>query len=90
MEVNIEELKNEFNPRLQLRQYNLYGKISKQPVTLKKCEHLFYFVCLVENIKVNQLNETICSKCKEPILPEYLVSNIKTNSLLKMLAVACI
>ena len=63
MEVNIEELKNEFNPFLQLRQCNLYDKTSKQPVTLKKCEHLFCFICLVENIKVNQLNENICSKC---------------------------
>ncbi|XP_065682267.1 V(D)J recombination-activating protein 1-like [Hydra vulgaris] len=89
-EIDIEELKNEFNPHLQLCQCNLCGKIPKQPVTLKKCEHLFCFFCIVENIKVKKLNETSCPKCKELILPEDLVTSVKTNSLLNMLTVECI
>ncbi|XP_065641217.1 uncharacterized protein LOC124812048 isoform X1 [Hydra vulgaris] len=89
-EIDIEELKNEFNPHLQLCQCNLCGKIPKQPVTLKKCEHLFCFFCIVENIKVKKLNETSCSKCKELILPEDLVTSVKTNSLLNMFTVECI
>ena len=45
-EIDIEELKNEFNPHLQLCQCNLCGKIPKQSVTLKKCERLFCFSVL--------------------------------------------
>jgi hypothetical protein len=36
LEIDIEELKKEINPHLQLYQCNFCGKIPKQPATLKK------------------------------------------------------
>ncbi|XP_065663350.1 uncharacterized protein LOC136085802 isoform X3 [Hydra vulgaris] len=89
-DIDIEELKNQFNPHLSLCQCNLCSKVPKQPVTLKRCEHLFCFFCLVETIKVKKLNETFCPKCKEPILPTDLVTSVKTNSLLNILTIECI
>ncbi|XP_065683746.1 V(D)J recombination-activating protein 1-like [Hydra vulgaris] len=61
-EINVEELKNEFNPHLQLCQCNLCGKIPKQPVTLKKCEHLFCFFLFSRRYKGKPSEDNIMSK----------------------------
>ncbi|XP_047134470.2 V(D)J recombination-activating protein 1 [Hydra vulgaris] len=90
LEIDNNDLVNEFNPYLQLCICCLCGKIPKQPVFLKKCERLFCFFCLVEIIKIRFFNETACPKCNEPLIPEDLVASNKTNSLIKMLSVECI
>jgi hypothetical protein len=90
LEIDNNDLINEFNPYLHLCVCSLCGKIPKQPVSLKKCEHLFCFFCLVEIIKIRFINETSCPKCNEILIPEDLVSSNKTNSLIKMLTVECV
>ena len=90
LEIDNNDLINEFNPYLQFCICSLCGKIPKQPVSLKKCEHLFCFFCLVEIIKIRFINETSCPKCNETLIPEDLVSSNKTNSLIKMLTVECV
>ncbi|XP_065675300.1 uncharacterized protein LOC136091551 [Hydra vulgaris] len=90
MEIDSSDLKNEFNPYLQLCICNLCGKIPKQPVSLKKCEHLFCFFCIVENVKIKYINESLCPQCDTSVLPEDFVTSNKTNSLIQMLTVQCI
>ncbi|XP_047127619.1 V(D)J recombination-activating protein 1 [Hydra vulgaris] len=90
LEIDNKDLVNEFNPYLQLCICCLCGKIPKQPVSLKKCEHSFCVFCLEEIIKIRFFNETSCPKCNEPLIPEDLVASNKTNSLIKMLSVECI
>ncbi|XP_065667949.1 V(D)J recombination-activating protein 1-like [Hydra vulgaris] len=46
-DIDISELNNELNPHLQHSLCNICGKVQKQPLTLKKCEHLFCFFCIV-------------------------------------------
>ena len=61
------------------------NKIPKLPVTLKRCEHLFCFLCLVEEMKQKHLNKTFCPQCKENNYYDDLMASEKIDSLLKML-----
>ncbi|XP_065658750.1 uncharacterized protein LOC136083278 [Hydra vulgaris] len=89
-DIDISELNNELNPHLQHCLCNICGKIPKQPLTLKKCKHLFCFFCIVENIKFKPISKAICPQCQEYLLYEDSLASNKTNSLIKMLTVACI
>ncbi|XP_065664789.1 V(D)J recombination-activating protein 1-like [Hydra vulgaris] len=89
-DIDISELNNQLNPHLQHCLCNICGKIPKQPLPSKKCEHLFCFFCTVENIKLNPISKAICPRCQEHLLYEDLLTSNKTNSLIKMLTVACI
>nr|XP_047135485.1 V(D)J recombination-activating protein 1-like [Hydra vulgaris] len=89
-EINIEELNNELNPHLQLCLCSICSSIPKQPLTLRKCEHLLCFFCIVENIKTKPISDTVCPLCKEHIVYEDLSTSKNTIFLIKMLTVACI
>ena len=51
--VGISELKNELNTYLELCLCCMCNEIPKLPATLKRCEHLFCFLCVVEEMKKN-------------------------------------
>ncbi|XP_065667077.1 uncharacterized protein LOC136087630 isoform X2 [Hydra vulgaris] len=65
------------------------NEILQMPVTLKCCEHLFCFLCLVEEMKNKYIDETFCPKCNKKIYIDDMVTSKKTNSLLQMLTLVC-
>ncbi|XP_065640542.1 V(D)J recombination-activating protein 1-like [Hydra vulgaris] len=73
-DIDISELTNELNPHLQHCICNICGKIPKQPLTLKKCEHLFCFFCIVENVKLKPISKAICPQCQEHLLYKDLLT----------------
>ena len=54
--IDISELKNELNPYLEPCLCCMGNKMQKLPVTLKRCEQLFCFLCLVEEMKQNHFS----------------------------------
>ncbi|XP_065645053.1 uncharacterized protein LOC136075538 [Hydra vulgaris] len=87
--IDISELQNELNPFLELCLCCKCNKIPQMPVTLKSCEHLFCFLCLVEEMKNKYIDETFCPKCNKKIYIDDMVTSKKTNSLLQMLTLVC-
>ncbi|XP_065662493.1 BRCA1-associated RING domain protein 1-like [Hydra vulgaris] len=87
--IDISELQNELNPFLELCLCCKCNKIPQMPVTLKSCEHLFCFLCLVEEMKNKYIDETFCPKYNKKIYIDDMVTSKKTNSLLQMLTLVC-
>ena len=87
--IDISELQNELNPFSELCLCCKCNKIPQMPVTLKSCEHLFCFLCLVEEMKNKYIDETFCPKCTKKIYNDDMVTSKKTNSLLQMLTLVC-
>nr|XP_047139201.1 BRCA1-associated RING domain protein 1-like [Hydra vulgaris]XP_047139202.1 BRCA1-associated RING domain protein 1-like [Hydra vulgaris] len=88
-DIDILELKNDLNPFLQLCLCCICNKIPQTPVSLKRCEHLFCFLCIVEKIKFKYLDETFCPKCNEKVFYDDLFTSKQTDSLLRMLTTVC-
>ncbi|XP_047136184.1 uncharacterized protein LOC124813329 isoform X3 [Hydra vulgaris] len=88
-DIDILELKNDLNPFLQLCLCCICNKIPQTPVSLKRCKHLFCFLCIVEKIKFKYLDETFCPKCNKKVFYDDLFTSKQTDSLLRMLTIVC-
>ncbi|XP_047130965.1 V(D)J recombination-activating protein 1-like [Hydra vulgaris] len=88
-DIDILELKNDLNPFLQLCLCCICNKIPQTPVSLKRCEHLFCFLCIVEKIMFKYLDENFCPKCNEKVFYDDLFTSKQTDSLLRMLTIVC-
>ena len=77
------------NPQMALVKCTICSGILFQPLVIQKCQHVFYFPCIMPHIEGKPLKDLFCPTCDQNFLDADLISSKISNEILNTLQYSC-